>query len=193
MHCLKEKMPLKEGNNDFTYEWFKIQQAHVLYLYEKIDAYVLHAYSFIKAGIEQGYHLFIIENERMFPLIDKKLKHSLKKEEYACVHYVNNFDFYCLGGNFNSSTILSYFSTIIQKTTKDNKVRTWAHVEWGNVKDISNAIGDFECKANIHVNEMEVLSVCCYRLVDVPDSLRENLLNSHDVHMSDKHFHIVKQ
>lgn len=165
---------------------------HIFYYFHDEQKYIENTVSYIHAGIEQGDCVLIIENERIFPSVYKKMQSLLTEEQLTMIHYINNFDFYCLNGDFHSETILEYFSSILDPyLTKNISIRTWAHVEWGNIGEITDVIGEFENQANKAVSSLEQISVCAYDADRVPESLKESLLRSHEFLMTDEE--ITKQ
>ncbi|PLR69219.1 MEDS domain-containing protein [Bacillus sp. UMB0893] len=159
---------------------------HIFYYFNDLDRYIENTVSYIRSGIDQKDRVIVIENERVYSLIYKKLVLHLTEDELTKVHYVNNFDFYCLNGDFHASTILSYFSLILEPYIIEiTPIRTWAHVEWGNVAEITEVIGEFEKQANRAVSSMGLISVCAYNADRVPASLKASLKRSHGFLMTD--------
>ncbi|WP_218197384.1 hypothetical protein, partial [Pseudomonas sp. 2995-1] len=81
--------------------------------------------------------IIIIENQPNTLLIRELLASSLSPEETLHVHFINNFSYYQMYGEFCCESTLSYFSEFIEPFQKQNRqIRTWAHVEWEDQKDI---------------------------------------------------------
>lgn len=165
---------------------------HILYCYEKLDCYIENLVSFILSGVEQGSFIVLIENERIFQLIDKKLYSLLSKEQKKLINYVNNFDFYFSHGDFHTPTIISTFSNLIEPYRKGGAtIGTWAHVEWGNHDEIAGKIKEFEVVANQTVYSMNTTSVCAYDADRLSESLKKDLNSSHPYQLTDTDFLIM--
>ncbi|WP_205685221.1 MEDS domain-containing protein, partial [Peribacillus acanthi] len=102
---------------------------HIFYEYTNLETYITNTVSYIINGIENGDHVIIIENDFIFPRIQRELEKELCREDLAKVHRVNNFDFYCFGGNFNKETVISYYKKYVNPFLENHiSIRTWAHV-----------------------------------------------------------------
>lgn len=109
----------------FTRELQLSSGGHIFYYFHDEKRYIKNTVSYILAGIEQGDCVLIIENERIFPSVYKKIQRLLTEEQLTMIHYINNFDFCCLNGDFHSETILDYVSSILDPyITKNISIRT---------------------------------------------------------------------
>jgi hypothetical protein len=166
---------------------------HILYFSNNKSLYLENAVSFVGSGVKQGDHVMVIENERVCLQLFQKLSKLLTKDQLEMVHSINNFDFYFSKGDFHPQTIVEYFEVILKPYLKGHhSIRTWAHVEWGNIEEISCKIEAFEFMANNHVPKLELISVCAYDAEVIPDKLKAALLRSHDYLMSDGCLHQLK-
>ncbi|WP_404328705.1 MEDS domain-containing protein [Mesobacillus maritimus] len=164
----------------------KLVGQHILYCYKDSHFYIENAVSFILTGIKQGDYVVVIENDRLFRLIDEKVKTQLRKGQLNQINYVNNFDFYFSNGDFHTPTIISSFATILDSVyAKRKSIRTWAHVEWGNLQEITCKIIDFEVAANQTVHSMNTTSVCAYDVDRLSEPLKESLMRSHPYQLTD--------
>ncbi|WP_164462094.1 MEDS domain-containing protein [Bacillus sp. FJAT-42376] len=158
-----------------------LDKGHVLYFIDEPHVYIKNAAAYILSGVEKGEHVFVIENERMFSSLHALLKTSLTKTQLDMVHFVNNFDFYYSNGDFHTPTIVAYFLEVVKPVLHEKQAfRTWAHIEWGELKDIESKLDAYEINAKTTVHEMELLSVCAYDVVRLPETIKGSLLNSHD-------------
>ncbi|MGD6819130.1 MEDS domain-containing protein [Metabacillus sp. 84] len=156
------------------------KSGHILFLFDDADIYIKAASAYILSGVEQGDQIIVIENERMAVLLEKQLKGILTKKQLANVHFLNNFDFYYSNGNFHTPTIVAYFLKVVQPLIDANqRFRTWAHIEWGEIGDIKYEIDDYEKNSEVTVNAMKLLSVCAYNKERLPAKIKTSLLNSH--------------
>ncbi|MGG4488175.1 MEDS domain-containing protein [Metabacillus idriensis] len=177
---------MKSKIDQFTKDLHQSTGGHILYFIHDQERYIENTIAYIVSGAERGDRVFVIENERLSPVIVNKSKELLSKEQFAKVHFINNFDFYSLHGEFNSTKITAYFTSIINPYLQDNDpIRTWAHVEWGQVNDVIKTIGEYEMNANKTISELGILSVCAYDAERVPEGLQEPLMNNHDIFMTD--------
>lgn len=161
--------------------------AHILYCIKQTERYIDNAASFIVAGIKQGDHILIVESERLYPKILKRVKESVSKDQLANIHYVNNFTFYWKNGNFHPPTILSYFADLITPFLEEKlSFRTWGHVEWRDELEIIKDIEEYERGIEQLMPETKAVSVCAYDAARVSAELQEVLINCHGFLMTDE-------
>ncbi|MCK1991954.1 hypothetical protein GW626_16520 [Peribacillus muralis] len=160
---------------------------HILYYFNELETYIENEATFIIAGVEQGDHILVVENDRIFPFVLKKLQLHLNEEQMMKVNRINNFDFYCFNGDFHPSTMVHYFLENIDYYSKTNQlVRTWGHVEWGQTDKASVAIGEYEKGIDELITERGLISVCAYDECRVPDVLKADLLKHHEILITDE-------
>ncbi|MGG0288056.1 MEDS domain-containing protein [Peribacillus butanolivorans] len=166
--------------------------AHILYCFNELETYMENEAMFIISGVEQGDHILVVENDRIFPFVYKKLQLHLNEEQLAKVHHINNFDFYCFHGDFHPSTMVNYFLENIDTYSERNIfVRTWGHVEWGNDDQAMDAIGEYEKGIDKLITERGLISVCAYDDYRVPAALKSILIKYHRVLITDEKITIL--
>ncbi|KAB7667130.1 MEDS domain-containing protein [Bacillus sp. B1-b2] len=170
------------------------QKSHIFYSFEVIEQYIEDAIFFAIHGIKKGEYILFIENDRLFPLIYKKLELKLDKYELEKIHHINSLDFYFFNDDFHTPTIIKYFSNYLSPFLTNNKlIRTWAHVEWGNAKEIIKKIEEFEMEADRFVSEEKLLSVCAYDKGRLSNEMINSLMKSHQYYMTDYEIHPTYQ
>ncbi|MFC0476265.1 MEDS domain-containing protein [Robertmurraya beringensis] len=65
-------------------------------------------------------------------------------------------------------------------------VRTWAHVEWDDEKEVNDKIEEFEKLAESLVDKKKILSVCAYDSSKIPDRWVRILIECHNVTVTDE-------
>jgi len=171
---------------DFTETLCQMEGAHIFYLTEQTELYISNAVSYIVDGVQKGERVLFVENSRLYPKIEKKLKQLLTAEEMELLLYINNFDFYWRKGNFRPEAILEYFEKIVGSFTADGRhCRTWGHIEWGSHEVIEERILNYESEINSSIPKAQVISVCAYDSFRVSDELRQRLMNCHGYIMND--------
>ncbi|MGD6875104.1 MEDS domain-containing protein [Bacillus infantis] len=162
------------------------KDAHIFYSSHQLDHYLSAAADYIVAGIEEGDHIILIENDRIFSLLEEKLKPLLHKEQLGQILHINNFDYYFSSGSFNPPYIFDYLDNILKPYNEHNiSFRTWAHVEWREQEGILEILEEFENEADRLVNENSLLLVCAYDAERVPDTLRTALMKCHEFVMTE--------
>ncbi|WP_153732096.1 MEDS domain-containing protein [Sporosarcina obsidiansis] len=156
------------------------RNTHVLYSYENLNKYVDQAVTYIEDGVKAGEYTIIIENERIYPLIQKELSKRITKEQMPFVHFVNNFHFYYSSGSYHPPAIVNYFEQTVQRYV-ENKLsfRSWAHVEWATMKGPLHIIKELEIIIDEAVNELSFPLICAYAKERMPDYLLTLLLETH--------------
>ena len=160
--------------------------AHIFYSFNNEEKYVDNLIVYITVAIGLGNHVMIIENDRILPVIQRRIKAHLDEEQQKMIHTINNYDFYCYRGNFNKNTILSYLDNMLAPFLENNiPVQTWAHVEWRDQEDIFQNIGNYEKEADQMLQSTKLITICGYDANRVPESLEDILMDSHDYYMTD--------
>jgi hypothetical protein len=161
-------------------------RGHIFYSFQEVEKYVENAAAYIVSGIEQGDQILFIENDKLIPIIQEKLKSLLSTEQLAKVHYTNNFDFYCSKGTFHPATVFNHFIKSLEPYIENTvSIRTWGHVEWGDPKDIDREIGKYENDVDQMVSLNEITAVCAYDADRVTESLKNSLIKCHGFLMTD--------
>jgi len=154
---------------------------HIFYNFYELNCYFKNALTYIQTALEQGDEVLFIENERLWGSLKKKLDLILSTAQLNKVCYINNFDFYCMNGDFESATILAFFNKTQDEYTKNNSsFRTWAHVEWGCHEDIDRKISKYELEVDITVRRSGLISVCAYDACRVSSTLEATLKRCHN-------------
>lgn len=160
---------------------------HILYYYTDEESYILNAMSFIHSFKNEKAHIIFIENDRNTLLLRKRMEQELTSEQMEKLHFFNNFDFYYSEGNFHPQTILNYFSNYISPYIENGEqIYTWGHVEWGDLKEISQKIEEYETHVGKLTIENQLVSLCAYNESRTPDELREILIRCHEIIFSDR-------
>ncbi|WP_082347307.1 MEDS domain-containing protein [Bacillus sp. FJAT-18017] len=162
-----------------------LTEGHILYIFENIEDYIRHIEDFVMYGLEQNQYPIIIENDRINLLLRKSLAAILSKSQSNKVIIINNFDFYYAKGDFQCNSIFEYLPRLIEGYSDEVVVRTWAHVEWGDERDVHKKLSISEKEADVIVSHKKLLSVCAYDAYRVNDELKENLLNRHNFLLKD--------
>jgi len=153
---------------------------HVLYKYNGMENYIIQFLSYIEDGIAAGDYVILIENSRLYPIIQKELSTRLTKDQMEFIHYVNSMDFYWSSGSYHPPSIVDYFSKTIQPYI-ENKIsfRAWAHVEWATMEEPLHLIKDLEEIVDEAVNLLSFPLICAYDTNKMPEFLKKNLMETH--------------
>ena len=148
------------------------KNVHVLYSYNEIENYITQVISFILDGIEAEEYTILIENDRLYPIIQKKLSKRLTKDQLKFIHFVNSLSFYFSSGSYHPPAIADYFTKKVQPYV-ENKVdfRSWAHVELATMEEPLYLIRDFEEIVDQAVNQLSFPLVCIYTARRMPEYL----------------------
>jgi MEDS: MEthanogen/methylotroph, DcmR Sensory domain len=166
--------------------------AHIFYSFENEEKYVDNLIVYVTAAIGLGSHVMIIENDRILPELQKRIKAEFDEEQQEMIHTINNYEFYCYRGNFNKNTILSYLDNMLSPFLENNiPIQTWAHVEWRDQEQIFQNLGDYEKEADAMLQATNLITICGYDANRVPQSLKEILLDSHDYYMTDDNIDLI--
>lgn len=153
---------------------------HVLYKYYEMENYIKQIISYIEDGIEAGDYVIIIENSRLFPMIENELSKRFTKAQMELVHYVNSMSFYWSTGSYHPPSIAAYFNNTIQPYV-ENKIsfRAWAHVEWASMEEPLHLIEDLEKIVDEAISILAFPLVCAYEGNRMPEFLKKSLMETH--------------
>lgn len=70
------------------------KSTHMLYAYYEMDKYLKQVVNFILDGIEEGEYTILVENDRLYPIIQQELSTRLTIDQMKYVHFVNSLSFY---------------------------------------------------------------------------------------------------
>jgi len=192
-YLLKEKAVMRKKIRALTKELKQANGAHILYEFANIEKYIDNAVTYVLGGIEQGDHVLILENDKLYPLIHKKLIHLLGQVEMDKVHRVNNFDFYTLQGNFNPNAKTKYLYKYLKPYVEQNiSIRTWTHVEWGDQKKVIDDLKDYKEQMESKPYNLGLTSIFAYNTERLTPLIKEYLIKCHDVLMLDDTITYIK-
>lgn len=161
-------------------------EAHILYFFENKTNYIENMMAYIKAGLDRGHHLLIIENPTIYSEVNPWILKLFTDEQRKCIHHMDNHTFYDYYGDFHIHSILKNFDEVLEPFFNHNiSIRTWAHVEWKKQDNISAKLEEFENLADCSVNNHGLMSVCAYDASDVTASLQTTMMRSHEYLMTD--------
>lgn len=123
-------------------ETLKTVQGHIFYTFQDLDKYIDNVIAYTVSGIEQGSHVLLIENTKMLPVIQQKLKAVLSKEQLSNVHFKNNFDFYFSQRTFNPVVV---FNHLVKSLEDHISIRTYRVGQYARGSKRNNSIRK-QCK-----------------------------------------------
>lgn len=164
-----------------------LTKGHGLYLFKNQDQYITRVADFVISGAKRGEYSIIIENDRLLPLITKRLMETADESSLEKAKFINNFDFYYSKGDLGINSIFDFLPTLIEGySERDVAIRSWAHVEWRDEQEVITKLLFSEQSADTIVTETELLSVCAYDSERVSKDLEEGLLNCHNFLINDE-------
>jgi len=156
------------------------RNTHILYSFNNEDDYMTQLLRYIQDGIEAGDYIILIENTRLYPLIQKELRHMHSVDQLKLVHYVNSMDFYWSSGSYHPPAIEEYFKKTLQPYIEQNiSFRSWAHVEWASIEEPLHLIKDIEEIVDEAVNRLSFPLICAYDGNKMPEHIKQMLLKTH--------------
>ncbi|WP_370627127.1 MEDS domain-containing protein [Psychrobacillus sp. INOP01] len=167
---------------------------HILYKYRGIENYIIQILSYIEDGVAAGDYVILIENSRLYPIIQKELSTRFTVDQLELVHYVNSLDFYWSSGSYHPPSIADYFSKTVQPYV-ENKIsfRAWAHVEWATMEEPLHLIKDLEEIVDEAVNLLAFPLICAYDGEKLPDYLKTSLMETHPYVLLEDDFIVSEQ
>ncbi|MFT9599951.1 MEDS domain-containing protein [Mesobacillus sp.] len=176
-----ECVHLKEVN-----EIASLAKGHGIYFFQDQDRYISNVVDFVISGLERNEYSIIVENDRIIPLIQKRLTDLLDESRLEKVKFINNYDFYYDKGDFSINSIFDFLPNLIEGYSENLTVRSWAHVEWRDEPEVSKKLMGSEKEADVIVNQTNLLSVCAYDSERVSEELKQSLLTCHNLLINEK-------
>ncbi|WP_353654076.1 MEDS domain-containing protein [Bacillus sp. ISL-55] len=161
-------------------------KGHGIYFFQDQDRYISNVVDFVVSGLERDEYSIIVENDRIIPLIQKRLKDLLDESRLEKVNFINNYDFYYAKGDFSVNSIFDFLPNLIEGYSENLTVRSWAHVEWRDEPAVSKKLMSSEKEADEIVTETNLLSICAYDSDRVSEELKQSLLACHNLLLNDK-------
>jgi hypothetical protein len=165
-----------------------LSEGHILYIFNNVEEYIKNIEDFVISGLEQNQYCIIIENDRISHILKNMLTSTLAQSELDKVFIINNYDFYYAKGDFRCSSIFDYLPKLIEgyEAEKEFPLRSWAHVEWGDEREVHKKLATAETEADVIVSEKRLLSVCAYDFERVSEELKRSLINQHNFLFDDQ-------
>ena len=180
-------MEMNEKTVQLTQMMRVSNHGHILYIFDEVESYIENVVSFITTGIEQGHQLLVIDNKENYKLINNRLQEVLPIKERDLVHYVDNYEFYRLYGDFQCDSIANHFAVLLKPFLDQQiPVRTWSNVEWRDQDHIFSKLEEFENRADHFVRDTKMISVCSYHGQKISATLQNMLLGNHEYFMTDR-------
>lgn len=177
---------LKKMNFKVINNLKNLTEGHIIYFFENVEEYIKNVVDFVISGLEQNQYSIIIENDRLSPFLKKSLAQMLNESQLNKVRFINNFHFYFFKGDFRCESIFEFLPSLIEGYSEEGfSVRSWAHVEWGDEREVHKKLSDSEEEADVIVGEKRILSVCAYDSERVSEELKGGLLTHHNFLMNE--------
>ncbi|GAA0326005.1 hypothetical protein GCM10008967_15730 [Bacillus carboniphilus] len=163
------------------------QDSHVLYFYSSEDQYIDNVVSFVLTAKELHQRVVYIDSNERYQKVLSILKQHLELEQIQrLLHYVNNYEFYEMYGDFHFSRVLENFKNTVQPfVDSQTQVRIWGHVDWKDQPNILEKLHTYECECDLSVSDLGFLTVCSYNAQKVPSYILTEMLRSHEYFMTD--------
>ncbi len=163
----------------------KSENAHILFVFNQVDHYVQIAADYLSDELNRGTQVLLVENDRIYPMILKRLKESVCEQKLLNLKRENTFDFYYEQESFNPDSIYNHFLDKVRPyVEKGERIVTWGHVEWGN--DLtSKELISYERRIDQLLKTMSVISICAYDADRLSQRALESLVAVHDIHIKD--------
>lgn len=160
---------------------------HIFYLTKETKHYIDNIVVFILDGLENNEHVLVVENNRLTPLVRKRLQAVLTAEELAKVYFFDSYKLYWHKGNFLPSTIVEYFQESFDLSEMTcQHFRTWGHIEWNTRDGLEEQLLSYEKQVDQLITEHKLTAVCAYDATRVEQHLQDNLALYHDYLMKDE-------
>ena len=167
---------------------------HIFYLTKETKHYIDNIVLFILDGLQNNEHVLVVENNRLTPLVRKRLQAVLTAEELAQVHFFDSYKLYWHKGNFHPSTIVDYFQENFDVSGMPcQHFRTWGHIEWNTRDGLEDELLSYEKQVDQLIMANKLTAVCAYDAIRVEQHLQDKLALYHDYLMEDEEIVFLKE
>jgi MEDS: MEthanogen/methylotroph, DcmR Sensory domain len=161
------------------------KNVHILLVFNEVKQYVQMAANYLSDELNKGSHVLLVENDRIYPMILKRLEDNVCDQKLLNLKRENTFDFYYEQESFDPDSIYNHFQESVSPfIEKGNRIVTWGHVEWGKDLD-SNKLICYERKLENFLQNMSVLSICAYDKDRLNTDTLESLVSVHDMYINE--------
>lgn len=161
--------------------------SHILYLTKETKYYIDNIVVYILDGLQNKEQVLVVENNRLTPLVRKRLQSVLTAEELAKVHFFDSYKLYWHKGNFHPSTIIEYFQESFDVSEMPcQHFRTWGHIEWNTRDGLEEELLSYEEQVDDLITAQNLIAVCAYDAIRVEQHLQDKLALYHDYLMEDE-------
>jgi len=171
-----------------TSQWSVPSGSHILYFHTEKQSYADNAAAFISKGLELGQVVLFIEREEDFGPIRARVTEACGEERLeSLLHFIDRDEFYRTSEDFRFEHVLESLDQLIRPHLRTQlDLRLWGHVDWRRgQQDIAKRLYEYECKADLALNELGYLTVCAYDALEVPAAIQNELMKSHEYLMTD--------
>ncbi|MCT2535468.1 ATP-binding protein [Aquibacillus koreensis] len=175
----KESLTLQELTN-------QKELAHLLYMYNEQDKYIMNAVLYIEDGLNDGDHILFVERKSIYMKIKEILiNKGYTESDLSLVSYMSSDMFYLNESGFDSDESFKELEKVITANLdKGMLTRTWGHV-LADESSISEIL-KYESKVDTLLNENGIISVCAYNALTTPAFFQNELLKIHEYLLTDE-------
>ncbi|WP_088103677.1 MEDS domain-containing protein [Halalkalibacter urbisdiaboli] len=162
--------------------------SHIAYFYQSEEAYLDNLISFILSAKKMEQHVIVIESDECFAEILNRLRvqHPLI-DVGRFLHFLNNREFYQTYGDFHFERALNNFKKTVQPFVDETlSVRIWGKVSWTDLHSSQKEMINYECMADLTLNEIGYMTVCTYDANEVTAAVQMEMMKTHAYLMTDK-------
>ncbi|MER2059569.1 MAG: ATP-binding protein [Niallia sp.] len=167
--------------------------AHIMYITNSEDKYIMNAASFIKAGLLLEQKVVFIDQKKIWPLIIKKLEESgLYKKQISRIYFVDSEEVYYSSGNLHLVNVIESASGSIDLDyffNKDITIRFWGKIpNLSNQEKIIDNLLRYEDEVDEYIRNYHNYAVCAYDGTELSASNYIHLKKTHPYVMTDTEF-----
>ncbi|HZG84187.1 ATP-binding protein [Paenibacillus sp.] len=161
--------------------------SHILYFHTSQEMYLQNAASFIRKGIELEQIVLFIDTPEICDSVRRVLEKDISPRVLDLFLYpIDRNMFYRTYEDFHFERILENLDDLVVPHVRNQSdLRLWGHVDWKDGQDVLKGLREYECKADLALNEAGYLTVCAYDGNRVPAAIQNELLKTHEYLMTD--------
>ncbi|MUV37798.1 Histidine kinase [Lentibacillus sp. JNUCC-1] len=165
---------------------------HIVYTFNNMEKYLENATSYIAEGIDQNQFNIHIGYPEHFDVIKHKLEEAgYSRDQVQHVIFGDSDTFYGIDEAFNVKAISQNAGEILEPLFQEHRpIRAWGLVKWKpqDPKVLTQNLTLYEQEYDTLISQKEqIMSLCAYDEKTLPSELMNELLKTHEYHMTDTH------
>lgn len=179
-------LDLKQPNNQSNHI---DGNAHILYIYNEIEKYIINAFSFILEGLSRNEVVAFVDTGDVIAKVEEMMtKNGLEMNSFQNLIVMESKNIYLLEDEFDIYQAETLIKRITPYLEKGYAIRTWGNVPFPEFHSTLERIKTYESISDELTSNNKMIAVCAYNGLIIPAYVQNELMRSHAYFMTDHDF-----